>query len=193
MMTKSEQRKEMLARRDMEDSGVRLKHSRIICETLRAQEFYREAESVYCYVSFRSEVDTRGLLQTILSDGKRLFVPKIETFEEKREMRFYEIHAVEELSPGYYGIQEPGGCASGEGELHPAGLMLMPGAAFDRSGRRIGYGGGYYDRYLERYPGFYKAALAFECQLCEKVVQEETDVRVNAVITENGIYHISNL
>lgn len=101
-------------------------------------------------------------------------------------MIFYQISHPEDLEPGYYGIREPKtdlSVADGED-----GLMVMPGVAFDDRRHRVGYGGGFYDRYLSKHTRHFTAALAFEFQMMEEVPTEPTDLLPDVVITEKTIY-----
>lgn len=100
-------------------------------------------------------------------------------------MIFYQISQPEDLEPGYFGIREPKTSlpvADGED-----GLMIMPGVAFDNQRHRVGYGGGFYDRYLSRHTSHFTAALAFEFQMMEEVPTEPTDLLPDVVITENNL------
>ena len=101
-------------------------------------------------------------------------------------MIFFRIDGEEDLEPGYFGIREPKqGLSAADGSN---GLMIMPGVAFDRSRGRVGYGGGFYDRYLAAHPDLFTAAVAFEFQLFDQVPREETDILPRCLITEKQIY-----
>jgi 5-formyltetrahydrofolate cyclo-ligase len=100
-------------------------------------------------------------------------------------MKFFYITSFEEdLEDGYFGIREPK-------EIHPAkeenALLLMPGVAFDEARHRVGYGGGFYDRFLEAHPGMVTVALAFEFQVKEEVPFEEFDIRPSRIVTEKRV------
>ena len=137
----------------------------------------KDAVFIYCYISFRSEVDTMPLLHSLWKSGKRVAVPRVDC----KEMQFYEIFSMNDLEIGYYGIQEPKKDCN---LAHKADLIVLPGLAFDKKGHRLGYGGGFYDRYLEEAKDEKKIALAFSEQLVEEVPIEERDVIVDKIITE---------
>lgn len=193
-ISKKEIRLEALKRRDSLTAEQRKAYSGRIVEKLINLPCYQEAEAVLTYISFRSEVDTFPLLERAFADGKAVFAPKV----CGKEMDFYRIFSVEDLTAGYRGIQEPKdglpllrlkaeGC---EPDLSPL-LLCMPGAAFDRARHRIGYGGGFYDGYLHRLvqagAAFTTAALAYDCQIFEKIPWEAHDVCPERIVTETGL------
>ena len=166
-------------------------------------EEYREAEAVLAYVSYKSEADTTALIQQALADGKYVFAPKV----SGSEMEFWRISSLEDLLEGYRGILEPEQSISFTDWIskHTGSkvMMWMPGVAFDKERHRIGYGGGFYDRYLNRLaqrleqtdsmesPRTHSesitlttAALAYSCQVLEQIPYEEHDVKPDLLITE---------
>lgn len=154
----------------------------IACQIhLRESELYRQNRWIYLYLSYNHEVDTLHLLKLLWEDGKRVAVPKV----SGKDMQFWEICSFEECAPGTYGILEPE--KSGEPVTEP-GLMLLPGLAFDKKGGRLGYGGGFYDRYLSVHDGIVTVALAYECQMVEAVPAEKHDRKVDYVLTRKGIF-----
>ena len=189
-MTKKEMRKKMLSLRDSLSEKERREKSREIAKRLFTLEEFQKAEVVLSYQSFRSEVETTEMNQKIRESGKSLYLPK--TYADRKEMAFYRVYSDADLIPGYQGILEPQ-----EKEpfteklvsLKPEKvLMLMPGAAFDDKGNRIGYGGGYYDRYLESHPQLHTLALAFDMQVLFEVPAEEQDIKPQLLVTETNIY-----
>ena len=127
-------------------------------------------------MSYNQEVRTAAILRRCLADGKRLAVPKV--YEE--EMKFLWLEDLEAVAPGAYGIPEP--IADGPVADDPAALVLMPGLAFDRQGGRMGYGGGFYDKYLSQHPGHPTIALCYGFQLLDHVEMEPHDIPVDAVL-----------
>lgn len=192
-------RKEILGIRDAMPEELRKKKSCRICQMIYDMEVYKEADVILVYVNYQSEVITMPLIEKSLMDKKRIFVPKV----VGNEMEFYRINSVEELEEGYKGIMEP---VSGQNFENIAvnrqseqtierifnTLVLMPGAVFDKNCHRIGYGKGFYDRYLTRMSengiGFCTAGLGYECQLVCEVPCEEHDIGMDMLITENKIY-----
>lgn len=162
---------------------IRLRSNRI-AKTLYEKPFYKQAEYIYLYVSYNQEVDTVEIIKHILDDKKRVAVPKI----IDKNMDFYEITSLDQLSEGAFGIQEPIGNkpVSEDPEWASSNLMIIPGLAFDKNGGRIGYGGGYYDRYLHKHPkriGL-KIALAYDFQVLEHIEIESFDEKIDGIITD---------
>ena len=161
----------------------RFEKSMQIFEQLITVPEFKRADRIYTYVSMDNEIDTIMLIDYSLSLEKRVFVPRV----SGRDMEFYEISDISELSPGYMGIYEPD-INGREPDYSRTGFMCMPGLAFDKSHNRIGYGGGFYDRYLSVENKLYKAALAYEAQLLESIPAQDWDVRPDMIVTEENIY-----
>jgi 5-formyltetrahydrofolate cyclo-ligase len=133
------------------------------------------------YLSYGSEIDTVGILNTLVKAGKKVAAPRV----EGREMIFYEICGLEDTAAGYKGIPEPSRHCR---EIHDLrALMLIPGLAFTKEGDRIGYGGGFYDRFLEKEPEHNAVALAYPFQLLETIPVENTDRRIQGIVLPNRI------
>ncbi len=187
-MDKKKLRRQMIDRRDSLTKSDRERRSGQIRERLWQWEAFRRADIILSYASFRSEVDTEKINHRILEEGRQLFLPK--TFLERHEMVFYRIRGREDLVRGYQGIPEP---VTGEIFVGNAGeqqtgsvIMLMPGVAFDAEGNRLGYGGGYYDRYLADYGDKINdtCMLAFDIQFAERIEVEKCDIRPNRILTD---------
>ena len=152
------------------------KASAALCRQFLATEQYRNAATIYGYLPYNQEVRTEPILEQALRDGKQVAVPKI--FGDNMEFIYLpDLNAVE---PGYAGIPEP--VANGPVARDASALVLMPGLAFDKAGHRVGYGGGYYDRYLAQEPGHPTVALCYDFQLFESLDTEEFDVPVDLVL-----------
>lgn len=146
---------------------------------------YRQAEVIYAYVDCKHEVETSDIIRAAWADGKRVAVPKV----LGQDMKFFYITSLEnDLEEGYYGIREPyeKHAADESGDEEKA-LMLMPGVAFDEERHRIGYGGGFYDRFLESHPKLSRVALAFEFQVKESVPYEAFDICPEKIVTEKRV------
>lgn len=161
----------------------RFEKSMQIFEQLITVPEFKRADRIYTYVSMDNEIDTIMLIDYSLSLEKRVFVPRV----SGKDMDFYEISDISELNPGYMGIYEPD-INGREPDYSRTGFMCMPGLAFDKSHNRIGYGGGFYDRYLSVENKLYKAALAYEAQLLESIPAQDGDVRPDMIVTEENIY-----
>ena len=129
------------------------------------------------------------IMEDAIAGGKKVFCPKV-TDPKTGGMEFVRIMDVRELTPGAFGIREPG-----EGEIYDAksdardSLVIMPGAAFDADRNRYGYGGGYYDRFMAGHSEIKSVGLAFQCQISgERLEAEEHDMKPSLIVTEERIY-----
>lgn len=154
--------------------------SKTLGELLRQSECYKGAKSIYGYLPYNQEVRTVEMLQQAIADGKRVAVPKC----YGQEMRFIWMDDLTQVAPGYAGIPEP--IADGPVADDETALVLMPGLAFDREGHRIGYGGGFYDRFLAQEPNHPTLALGYGFQMVDKLETEEFDIPVDWVICAGG-------
>lgn len=179
IMDKKSIREQVRAIRDNMTTSEMFSKSNQIFEQLIVQSQYRKADKIFTYVSCNNEVDTIMLIDYSLSIEKRVFVPKV----VKNDMLFYEISDISELSPGYRGIFEPSTHGK-DPDYSKTGLICMPGIAFDKNRNRIGYGGGFFDRYLQGENNLYKVALAYDYQVFDNIPSEETDIRPDMIITE---------
>lgn len=162
--------------------------SNLICEKVKEQKVFAEARAVLVYMDYRSEVMTTRFVEELLSAGeKKVYAPKVEGMD----IQFYEIKALSDLKEGYQGIREPEGSPETlltvEMTKDMKCLALVPGAVFDRERGRMGYGKGFYDRFLAKYTEVTTAALAFECQIAKSVPTEAHDRRMDMIITENEV------
>lgn len=171
----------MLEQRDAMSQVERAAADSKIQKLLFSCTLYQKSEHVFCYVSFQSEADTHEIIRKALKDGKKVAVPKV---IEKRQMNFYYIEREEELTRGCFGILEPPETAEKLAIPKDHTIIIMPGTAFDENGNRIGYGGGYYDTYLQKYPECPMVALAYEIQCLHSLPHETHDVRPDIIITE---------
>jgi 5-formyltetrahydrofolate cyclo-ligase len=162
--------------------------SRQICSAVTALPEYAAAASVMLYVDFGDEVRTRQLLDAAWAAGKRVAVP----YCERDNLHPYYVQSLDDLSPGVWGILEPGEAlrSSIERQANAAqfDLILTPGVAFDRCGGRLGYGKGYYDRLLAGVPHVARIAIAFECQIFAHVPMTAADQFVDKIVTEAAVY-----
>lgn len=182
-------RNKYLSYRNNISKGERLSGSMKIWQRLKTVKEFQEADIVLVYMDYRSEVMTTGLVEELLlaEGGKRIFAPAVEGLD----INFYEIFSLNDLYPGYQGIREPK-CSpdkkfTEETAKENKCFLMMPGSVFDRQMGRLGYGKGFYDRFLHRIPEVFKAGIAFECQIARQVPVDENDVRADMVITENEI------
>lgn len=145
-------------------------------ELFCASQAYRDAQTIYGYLPYNQEVRTVPMLEQAMADGKRVAVPKV--FGD--EMKFIYLTDFSRVEKGYAGIPEP--IDDGPVADDPTALVLMPGLAFDAQGHRIGYGGGFYDKFLANEPNHPTLALCYEFQMVDYLETEAFDVPVDCVI-----------
>lgn len=151
--------------------------SSLLADKLFGLPLYRSAAAVYGYLSYREEVNTLPILQRALLDGKRVAVPKI----LRGQMVFLWLTSLSAVAPGAYGIPEP--VADGPAADAPDALVLLPGLAFTPEGDRVGYGGGFYDRFLTAEPAHPSVALCYDFQLVSEIRTEPHDRRAGLVLS----------
>lgn len=188
MAMKQSIRTKYLSYRNSLTTAERTQKSGVIWDKLKKEPIYLEAQAILVYMDYRSEVITTGLVEEILRSGnRRVFAPKVEGMN----IRFYEITSLSELQEGYQGIREPVGekekLFTKEMAEGMRSLVLVPGSVFDRERRRMGYGKGFYDRFLAAFPDISTIALGFDCQIAPKVPWEEHDQRVDLIVTEKEV------
>ncbi len=175
-MNKKELRQAIRAqKRAMTEADI-LRRSEILAEKFARSDAYRAAKTIYGYLPYNQEVRTVPMLQRALDEGKRVAVPKV----YGDDMRFIYLDDLSQVAKGYAGIPEP--VADGPVAQDETALVLMPGLAFDPAGHRIGYGGGFYDKFLAREPHHPTVALCYDFQVIEHLETEEFDIPVDQVI-----------
>lgn len=180
-------RRDILSKRAALGNDGNISLSRKIFKTLIDTEYYTNANTIMCYISFGSEINTHEFIKNCIKDGKRIVVPV--TFHEPREIKPSQILSFDELEPGYFNILTPKKEFIRYIDPKEIDLIIVPGAVFDRNGYRIGFGGGYYDRFLGTKIDnkANKVSLAFDLQIIDQVPREEHDVPVDIIITEKEI------
>lgn len=175
-MNKQELRSAIRARkRAMTQEEIQIR-SDALCQKFLESDAYRRASTLYGYLPYNQEVRTWPILERAIADGKRVAVPKV----YGDEMKFIYLEDLTQVEKGYSGIPEP--IADGPVAEDKTALVLMPGLAFDPQGHRIGYGGGFYDKFLSREPEHPTLALCYEFQMVEKLETEQFDIPVDEVI-----------
>lgn len=214
METKTCIRKQMLALRNQLPETERFEKSRQITQKLRGLKEYQSADTILGFVGYGSEVDTISFLEQAVEEGKEVYCP---VSKEDGTMEFYRFTSKAELVEGYKKIPEPSrqaekfkaekseveNCiitglksASDNDESTNKKIehdkekvfMLMPGVAFDKKKHRIGYGKGFYDRYLSTFVPDFLIAVCFECQILDEIPTQEHDFIPHKVITEGQEY-----
>jgi len=179
IQTKKEIRKHIKYMKNLMDPLEVINKSTLIGNLFMKQEEYKKAQSIYIYVNYNQEVITTGIIKDSLKAGKNVYVPKV----QDDIIRFYQINSFEDdLAPGAYGILEP---TSNLADDSRDGLLIMPGLAFDRKFHRVGYGGGFYDKYLALPNSHIKLALAYNFQIFDLIATDELDMKVDIIITQD--------
>ena len=175
-MNKQELRKAIRTRkRAMTEEEIE-RRSRSLCQKFLESDAYRACRTLYGYLPYNQEVRTVPILAQALADGKQVAVPKV----YGDDMKFIVLTDLTQVSRGYAGIPEP--IADEPVAEDETALVLMPGLAFDPQGHRIGYGGGFYDKFLSREPKHPTVALCYAFQMVEQLETDPFDIPVDAVI-----------
>lgn len=175
-MDKAELRRQIREKKRAMTQGQIQTASARLGELFLETEQYRRAKTIYGYLPYNQEVRTVPMLEQALRDGKRVAVPKV----YGDEMKFIYLTDLSQVETGYAGIPEP--VADGPVADDPTALVLMPGLAFTQKGDRMGYGGGFYDKFLAAEPGHPTVALCYEFQMVSQLPTEAYDIPVDCVL-----------
>jgi 5-formyltetrahydrofolate cyclo-ligase len=183
-------RQEVLARRDNLTRDKRIARSNSIAQKVMALPEVMNACTVLVYMHFRSDVETFELINRMFTAKKSVTIPYTRT-DIFQLIAVHVTDLVQQVIPGYCGIPEPRPELVDKASCDPKNIdvVIIPGSVFDRRGGRLGYGGGYYDRFLtNEAPAAVRIGLAFEDQVVEKVPIEPHDQPMDFVVTEENIY-----
>ncbi|WP_332646745.1 5-formyltetrahydrofolate cyclo-ligase [Lysinibacillus sp. 54212] len=167
-----------------------IERSQIIHQKLLQEPSIINAETIALTISNFPEVDTRKLIESLWKLNKRVAVPKCNP--KTKEMTFYAIQGFHQLESVYYNLQEPIEERTDKIQQEQMDVIIVPGIVFDKRGLRIGFGGGYYDRYLPTFTGKL-ISLAFDEQVVAWVPNESYDVPVHLIISDKDIYNCINV
>ena len=187
METKANSRKLAKKRRDELSIQERKEKSDLICRKLISSSWFCDARNILVYSAIQSEVDLQLFIHHASEANKNIFFPKV----DEDNMDFFLIHNEEELEEGNFHVKEPKKyiCEDPSRNLQKYleqddFVVLVPGVGFSESFNRLGYGKGYYDRFLQKYPKCKKIGIAFETQvLCERE-NDLFDIKMDQLITE---------
>ena len=188
METKAEIRKRILeVRKGMTDEDVASKSEAIVQKVIKTAE-YKEADNILLYADCCREVMTRGIFEDALLHRKRIYFPRVDKLANR--MEFYQVISIRQLERGYMDILEPKEDMHSRYKFQPKEdtLAILPGVAFDTSGYRIGYGKGFYDRFLVNRRQLSTMALAYSCQIVDEIPWDEHDIKMDKIVTEKIIY-----
>ena len=186
METKKDIRSQYIKKRDaLSQEEVNVKSDKILYQLFNMTE-YKDAKYILLYADYHNEVATNKIFEDARQRGKKIYFPKV----FGQEMEFYSVDSLEELRFGYKGIREP--------QENPikrffykkqdTTIMIVPGVAFDMKGYRVGYGKGYYDKYLSEKKMISTFALAYTFQILEHVPSDAHDIKMDKIITEELVY-----
>ncbi|MAE42636.1 5-formyltetrahydrofolate cyclo-ligase [Candidatus Woesearchaeota archaeon] len=168
------------------------KKSELVKNNLYSLSDFKKAKNILFYVSFNNEVDTQGTIKELLKNKeKNIIVPYVE--KNNPILQLSELHDLNELEPKTFDIMEPKGSCIREFNPEKIDMALVPGMVFDLKGHRIGYGYGYYDRFLKTVKNnLIKIGLAYDFQIINKIPEEEHDVPMDIIITDERIVKCQN-
>lgn len=173
MISKKDIRKEILSKRKALDNHELITKSSLIVDKILNHKVYINSQVVYCYSSINNEVCLDLLMEDIVRQKKVLALPKV----EDNNITFYQVSNPSKLKKGYFDIMEPYNCPKAK----PADLIIVPGVAFTKNGDRLGYGGGFYDRFLSL-SSAYTLGVGFDFQILETLPTQEHDKKLNDII-----------
>ena len=185
-MSKSAIRNRIKKMRRKQDPSTIIKKSSAIWKFLLSLPEYRRAKTIAFYASIEKEgeVATLEMIEDSLTQNKKVCLPKVVA----DRLKFFDVKSVKELKEGAFGILEPIGDKIKPEQID---MVVLPGIAFDATGNRIGFGRGYYDRFLKKVKNVSRIALAFDFQIVDKIPSTKPDVRVHKIITESRIIDCS--
>lgn len=183
-MSKKDLRNIIMDKRQMVEVDNKKLWDKKIKEQLLNSEEYKNAKTIFIYVNMSDEVNTIEIIKFMLKDGKQVAVPKVIT--GLKSMEALEIKNFSDLSEsGVFGILEP--TMEAKNISNKIDISIVPGLAFDCKKRRLGYGGGFYDKFFEKYPNSTKIALCYEYQILDEIEVETFDKEMDIIITEEKI------
>ncbi|MGN0385745.1 MAG: 5-formyltetrahydrofolate cyclo-ligase [Lachnospiraceae bacterium] len=176
MTDKRNIRKQILHERDMLPKEQRILEEEYVTQKVLTHQWYLNATDFLVFKSYGSEISTEYMISRAFKDGKRVYLPRV--LADGEHMEFFRMESPSDVENGYRGILEPKGKEMFQYEAckKEKVLMIMPGVAFDQDGNRIGYGKGFYDRYLSKKEGLRTIAVAFRCQIVEKIEKDPHDI-----------------
>lgn len=181
---KSLLRKQMIQMRNQLSSPYLIECSQKICGKMIQHPHFQQADTILFYMAFRNEVDVQLAIDTAWKEKKRVLLPRANPGD--RSMTCFQVNDLSELQPGAYGILEPKENENKVVDPAQIHLVIVPGVAFDRNGYRLGYGGGYYDRFFTQLSAScIRLGVAFSEQMVETVYPEAHDVGMHLILTSD--------
>lgn len=184
---KREMRAKYRTIREQMDPQMKQKYDRSITVRLTGADFYQRAKTVLCFVSTGIEVETREILEHSFAQGKTVAVPKC--LDKNGSMDFFVIRGLDELRPSMFSLWEPDPSSAPKLSSFQQSICILPAFAFDRDGYRIGFGKGYYDRFLQRYSGL-KVGVCYNSCIAETIPRGRFDAAADYIVTPKYIMTI---
>ena len=185
LLNKTEIRKTVLKQRRGLSASKKKQYELRMLNFLQTWDIFNEAGIIHIFLPILDEPETRKIIEFSWKSGKQIVVPCV--LPNKPELFHSRLNSFEDLRPGALGVLEPSPERRIAFTPERFDLVIVPGVAFDRLGGRLGYGKGYYDRFLDQTLAF-RLALAFEFQLLQSIPTETHDIPMDGILTENGIY-----
>ncbi|MFR5876407.1 MAG: 5-formyltetrahydrofolate cyclo-ligase [Eubacterium sp.] len=187
MQIKSELRRQVKSeRKTVKDKQMK---DMAIADTLQNFRYYNDAQTILCYVSLTDEIATDSIINQALIDNKRVAVPYCT--DTSGHMDFYIIKSLNDLNIGSFNVREPDIIKCQRLEDYNNSVIIVPAICFDERGFRLGYGKGYYDRFLQNYP-FISIGLCYNSLIKKKIPADEFDQSVDYIISESNIFDCTN-
>ena len=186
MQIKRELRKELIAKRRAVTNKAQKNEA--IVNNLLNSEYYRSADTILCFASTEDEINTDAIINSAICDGKTLALPYCT--DKSGHMQFYIITSPADLTKGSFGIREPDITKCKRLESYDNSIIIVPALAYAKDGFRIGYGGGYYDRFLTEYNGVC-VGICYDEMLLDKIPADSYDLPVDIIVTQNLIHIVS--
>ncbi|ALX48086.1 5-formyltetrahydrofolate cyclo-ligase [Lentibacillus amyloliquefaciens] len=184
-MEKTELRNNMIQQLKKLPDSERTKIEQALAENLTDSDVWKQSNTIGITVSNGFEWNTKPIIEAAWQQGKLVCVPKC--LPKKRQLNFYELNSYDQLEVVYHNLLEPKPEITEEMSKDRIDLLVVPGLLFDKNGYRIGFGGGYYDRFLTDFPNR-KLSMAATIQLVNKLPRDPFDIPVEEIITENGFW-----
>lgn len=178
-------REKILKERKALSKEDRIIYSQIITEKIFKSDSYINSETIMVFISFSDEVDTHPFIKKAIADGKKVLVPI--TYPKTKELKPSRIKSFDELEAGFYNILTPKKEFIRFVDPEEIDLVIVPGVAFRKDGYRVGYGGGYYDRFLAKIPNTPTLAIGFSIQIVKDLPVDSYDIPVDYIYTEKNI------
>lgn len=174
MELKKQIRQQMIKQRKNMSYEEHKQKSSIICNKIINSDKYKKSKIIFCYAGINNEVCLTELIEHALKNNKKIAMPKV----EGKDIDFYYISSIDKLIPGYYNIPEPD-------TKYPAlesDIIIVPGVAFSKKGERLGYGGGFYDRFLAE-NNIYSIGVGYDFQIFDSLPVEAHDIKIDKIIS----------